>query len=36
MVIYDQLRISDDGKSLFIDAHVNEAHFFDNVYMKKI
>lgn len=36
MVIYDQLRISDDGQSLFIDAHVNKAAYFDKVYLKKI
>ena len=36
MVLYDQLRISDDGQSMFIDAHVNQASYFDNVYLKKI
>ena len=36
MVIYDQLRISDDGQSLFIDAHVNKASYFDNVYIKRV
>ena len=36
MVIYDQLRISDDGQSIFIDAHVNKATYFDNVYLKRI
>lgn len=28
MIIFDQLRISDDGKKLFIDAHVSRADFF--------
>ena len=36
MVLYDQLRISDDGQSMFIDAHVNQASYFDSVYLKKI
>lgn len=36
MVTFEQLRISDDGQSLFIDAHVNKASYFDNVYLKKI
>lgn len=27
-VIFDQLRISDDGKRMFIDVHVNKADFF--------
>jgi len=29
-VIFDQLRISDDGKRMFIDIHVNKADYFDN------
>ena len=36
MVIYDQLRISDDGQSMFINAHVNSATYFKDVYLKKI
>lgn len=36
MVIFDQLRISDDGQSMFINAHVNTAAYFDNVQMSKI
>lgn len=36
MVIYDQLRISDDGQSMFINAHVNKATYFKDVYLKKI
>lgn len=35
-VIFDQLRISDNGQSLYLDAHVNEASYFDNVYMGKV
>ena len=30
MVIFDQLRVSDDGKRLFIDVHVNKASAFDS------
>lgn len=36
MVTFEQLRISDDGQSLFIDAHVNKASYFDDVYLKSI
>ena len=36
MIIFDQLRISDDGKSMFINAHVNKAPYFDNVSISKI
>lgn len=36
MVIFDQLRISDDGRSMFIDAHVSQATGFENVYMESI
>ena len=36
MVIYDQLRISDDGKRLYINAHVNKASYFDNIYIDSI
>ena len=35
-VIYDQLRVSDNGQALLINAHVNKARNFDNVYMKRI
>lgn len=34
--IFDQLRISDNGQKLYIDAHVNKAPYFDNVYLEKI
>ena len=36
MVIFDQLRISDDGKTLFIDVHVNKASDFDNITLDRI
>lgn len=36
MIIYDQLRISDDGKRLYINAHVNKASYFDNIYIDTI
>ena len=32
-VIFDQLRISDDGNKLYINAHVNTADYFDNAYL---
>lgn len=36
MVIIEQLRISDDGKKMYINAHVNEASYFQNVYLDSI
>ena len=36
MVIFDQLRISDDGQTLFINVHINKASYFDDLYIKKI
>lgn len=36
MVQFDQLRISDDGKELFIDVHVNTSSYFKNVYLNGI
>lgn len=36
MVIFDQLRISDDGKELYINAHVNTAEGFANRYIKSV
>jgi hypothetical protein len=35
-VIFDQLRISDDGKKMYINLHVNKASYFDNVYLDSI
>lgn len=36
MIIFDQLRISDDGKRLYINVHVNQADYFDNIYLDSI
>ena len=36
MIIFDQLRISDDGKKLYINLHVNKADYFDNIYLDSI
>lgn len=36
MLLFDQLRISDDGKRMYINIHVNEADYFDNVYLDSI
>lgn len=36
MVVFDQLRISDDGKSLYIDAHINLADYFENAFIESI
>ena len=33
MVLFDQLRISDDGTKMYINIHVNEADEFDDVYL---
>ena len=35
-VIFDQLRISDDGKTIYIDAHVNKSEQFADVYLDSI
>ena len=35
-VIFDQLRISDDGRKLYINLHVNKADYFDNIYLDSI
>ena len=36
MVIVEQLRISDDGKSMFINAHVNTASPYNNIGIESI
>lgn len=36
MVIFDQLRISDDGKRMYINLHVNKADYFTNIYLDQI
>lgn len=35
-VIFDQLRISDDGKRMYINLHINNADYFDNVYLDSL
>lgn len=35
-VIFDQLRISDDGKRMYINAHVNTADYFKDVYLDRL
>lgn len=36
MIIIDQFRISEDGMTLYLDAHVNKAEYFDNVYIGSV
>lgn len=36
MIIFDQLRISDDGKRMYINAHVNKASYFNEIYIDSI
>lgn len=36
MVLFDQLRISDDGKRMYINLHVNNASYFDDIYLDEI
>lgn len=35
-VIFDQLRVSDDGQKMFIDIHVNGLPVFEHVYLDKL
>ena len=35
-VLFDQLRISDDGKRMYINLHVNKASYFDNIYLDSL
>lgn len=35
-VIFDQLRLSDDGEKMYINVHVNTAKDFDDVYLDSI
>ena len=35
-IIYDQLRISDDGKRMYINLHVNGAEYFDDIYLDSL
>ncbi len=36
MIIYDQLRVSDDGEQLYIDAHVSKAECFSGVTIQSL
>lgn len=36
MVIFDQLRISDDGSKMYINVHVNNAEYFEHVYLQSL
>jgi hypothetical protein len=36
MIIFDRLQISDNGKWLYIDVHVNQADYFENIYIDKV
>lgn len=36
MIIFDQLRISDDGKRMYINVHVNKADYFNDIYIDSI
>ena len=35
-VIFDQLRISDDGQRMYINVHVNTADYFENIFLDSI
>ena len=35
-VLFDQLRISDDGKRMYINIHINKAEYFDNIYLDRL
>ena len=36
MVVFDQLRISDDGTLLYIDVHVSEIESYESFYLDKL
>lgn len=36
MVLFDQLRISDNGSKMYIDMHINTADYFDDIYLDSI
>ena len=36
MILFDQLRISDDGQRLYINVHVNKADYFKNMYIDSV
>ena len=35
-VIFDQLRISDNGTKMYINLHVNKAEYFSNIYLDEL
>ena len=36
MVLFEQLRISDDGLQMYINARVNKADYFENIYIESV
>ena len=36
MITFDQLRVSDDGKRMYINLHVNNADYFQNIYLDSL
>ena len=36
MIIIEQLRVSDNGKTIYINAHINEAQTFNNVFFESV
>ena len=36
MIVFDQVRISDDGKVFYLDAHVKNSASFNDVYITKL
>ena len=35
-IIFDQLRISDDGRRMYINLHVNRADYFKDIYLDSL
>lgn len=36
MLIFDQLRLSDDASKMYVNVHVNSASYFDSIYLDSI
>lgn len=36
MIVFDQLRLSDNAQKMYIHVHVNKASYFDNIYLERI
>ena len=36
MIVFDQLRVSDDGTKLYVNAHVNKAKYFDDITIESL